>query len=421
LTELERQVDSTRRNIASRVEVEYRESASRERMLERAVVETKAEFDRLNSRSYQYASLKREADGDKKLYEELVRKIKEASINAGFQNSSVRVADPARPPLKPVFPNLKLNLVLAFLLSMLVAFGVAVATDAMDSTVRDPEQSSRMLGADVIGSLPIVKNWRGRLGLATQKGESLALVPASQTNEQELSGFGESIRTLRNSILLADFDRRYRSILMTSASPGEGKSTTAANFAIAHAEQGARTLLIDGDLRRPSVHRRFKLPSGAGLSEVLNREIAWRDAVVQTALPELAILPAGAPSRRASDLIGRGLTEILDQAGREYDLVVLDAPPLLGFSEPLQMATAVDGVVIVVRAGQTERKAVRSVVASLQRLRANVIGVVLNGVHKEMSDSYYYYGHYSKYYAKRPNDGADGARPETSRKETARV
>lgn len=402
LTELERQLENGRQNISGRVEVEYRESTRREQMLLNEVAGSKSEFDRINSRSFQYQSLKREADADKRLYEELVRKIKEAGINTGFQNSNIRIADAARPPQKAMFPDLRLNLIVAFLLSTLVAVGVAVASDALDTTVRDPEQVSRTLGTEVIGSLPVVKNWRGRLGLASgsanlsANGKSLA--PFKQ-REEETTGFSESIRTLRTSILLGDLDRRYRSLLVTSASPGEGKSTTAAHLAIAHAEQGLRTLLIDGDMRRPSVHRRFNLPANLGLTNVLLGEVGWRDGVVNLdSTPMLDILPAGPPSRRASDLVGRGLAELLEEAGRAYDLVILDAPPLLGFSEPLQMASSVDGVVIVVRAGETDRKSVRGVVTSLKRLRANIVGIVLNGVHKEMSDSYYYYGHYSKYY-----------------------
>ena len=141
--------------------------------------------------------------------------------------------------------------------------------------------------------------------------------------------------------------------------PDEGKTTTACNLAEAHAEQGKRTLLIDGDLRRPSVHRNFNLPSVTGLSNALTGEIHWREARLKIGhAPNLDILPAGPPSRRAAELVGRGLTELLEQAASEYDLVVLDAPPLLGFAEPLQMATAADGVLVVARAGQTSRKAV---------------------------------------------------------------
>jgi polysaccharide biosynthesis transport protein len=214
------------------------------------------------------------------------------------------------------------------------------------------------------------------------------------------------VRTLRNSILLGSFDRRYRSLLVTSAGPGEGKTTTASNLAAAHAEQGKRTLLIDGDLRRPSVHRNFNLPSVVGLSNALMGELSWREACMHVEhTPNLDILPAGPPSRRAADLVGRGLTQLLEEAASEYDLVVLDAPPLLGFAEPLQMATAADGVLVVARAGQTSRKAVATVLATLTRLRARVVGVVLNEVHKELSESYYYYGYYRSYY--RPKEEKD--------------
>ncbi len=400
VAEVERQLESTRQNIRRRVEIEYREATRRENMLKRELAGTKAEFDRVNSRSFEYQALKREADADKSLYEELVRKIKEAGINAGFQNSTIRIADPARPALDPVFPNVKLNVILAFLFSTILAVGAAVVSDVLDDTIRDPEQVTRVLRTEVIGTLPSVKNWRGRLGTIpiAANNTSHALVVAD-TRDQTLNGYDEAVRTLRNSILLTDFDRRLRTILVTSASPAEGKSTVAAHLAVAHAEQGHKTLLIDGDLRRPSVHRRFGIPSVLGLSNVLVAELPWRDALVKPeGLAELDILPAGPPSRRASDLVGRGLTQVLEEASSQYDLVILDAPPLLGFAEPLQMATSVDGVIVVTRAGETSRKAINSVITTLSRLRANILGVVLNEVHQGMSSSYYYYGHYGNYY-----------------------
>lgn len=381
-----------------RAESEFNETANRENLARAAVREAKTEFDRTNARSFQYISLKREADADKSLYDELIRKIKEAGINTGFQNSEVRIADPARPSRYPVSPNIPLNVMLALLFSSLVAVGGAVAADLLDKTIRDPDQVSRTLRTEVIGSLPLMKN-RPVAGY-------LASSTADSGQEGELSGFHESIRTLRNSILLASFDHRYRSLLVTSASPGEGKTTTAVNLAATHAEQGKRTLLIDGDLRRPSVHLNFNLPSVAGLSNALRGEVPWREVVMRVeGLEQLDILPAGPPSRRAPDLVGRGLAELIDEASAEYDLVVLDAPPLLGFAEPLEMATATDGVLVVTRAGQTTRKAVASVLSALSRVRAKVVGVVLNEVHQELSDSYYYYGYYRSYYRARDTAG----------------
>lgn len=406
LAESQRLLDTARASIARRVEADYRQAAAREAMLHKTVADTKAEFDRLNMRSFEYQSLQREAEADKKLYEELVRKIKEAGINAGFQNSAIRIADTARPALKPVFPNIPLNAGLAFIFSTLLAVGAAVMSDALDKTIRDPEQVARTLKSEVIGSLPMVKPWRGRTALVAPNGNGqgeaasgLLPVPSQAPGEHAYSSYDEAIRTLRNSILLADFERNLRSVLVTSAAPAEGKSTVAANLAYAHAQQGHRTLLIDADLRRPSLHRRFQAPASEGLSTILLSDAPWREAVLRLEHSHgLCLLAAGPPSRRAADLLGKGLMRILDEAITEYDLVLVDAPPLLGFPEPLQMATLVDGVIVVARAGETDRKAVGSVISTLHRLRANVLGVVLNQIHQGLSESYRYYGYYGKYY-----------------------
>jgi capsular exopolysaccharide synthesis family protein len=402
--EIERQLQQSRNNAAQRVEVEYHESVNREGMLRKAVAETKAEFDRLNARSFEYQSLKREADADKTLYEELVRKIKEAGINAGFQNSSIRIADPARAAIRPVFPNMKLNVMLAFLFSTLLAVGFAVLTDLLDSSVRDPDQVRSLFQTDVMGSLPMVKSWR-RSVVSAISGEAgtTALVRGEQTSvappDRTVTGFEEAVRTLRNSILLGSFDRRLKSLMITSATPAEGKTTTAVHLAIAHAQQKHKTLLIDCDLRRPGVHAKLGINPETGLAAVLQNGMQWREKLVRLAdLDDLDVLPTGFSSRRAADLIGRRLPEILEEAAHEYDLIVVDSPPILGFPEPLQMAAAVDGVVMVAKAGETNRKTVASALSTLQRVRANVVGLVLNSVTSNMSDSYRYYGYYGKYY-----------------------
>jgi capsular exopolysaccharide synthesis family protein len=345
--------------------------------------------------------VKREADADRGLYEELVRKIKEAGINAGFQNSSIRIADAALPGLNPVYPNTRQNLLLALLFSTLLAVGAAVMSDVLDHTIRDPEQARVLLGAEVMGNLPMVRQWRGKLIAANTNGagESKALTKAGQSATRTTTGYEEAVRTLRNSILLGTFDHPLKSLMLTSASPAEGKTTIAVHLAIAHAQQKHKTLLIDGDLRRPGVHTKLGLTPESGLAAALMNGLCWREKLIQPeAVPGLYVLPAGPSSRRCADLIGASLKQILAQAEAEYDLVIVDAPPILGFPEPLQMAAAVDGVVMVVVAGETNRKAIELALATMRRVRANVLGLVLNEITSDTSDGYYYPGYYSRYY-----------------------
>ncbi len=400
VAEVEKQIQLARANAASRIEVEYREARNREQMLQKAVAETKAEWDRINSQSFEYQQLKREADADKTLYDELIKKIREADINAGFQNNNIRIADLARPPSHAMFPNINLNLFLAFVLSSLLAVGAVLTLDTLDTTLRDPQEASRFLGTDVIGTIPL-----DRLAARVQKDSAettAAIVPKDSRNGHKkgayrsTSDFEEAVRTVRNTILLSDFEGRLRSLVITSATPNEGKTTIAAHLAIANADRGKRTLIVDGDLRRPSLHSKFGTSLRVGLSNVLTGEMPWEDAVLPIeGRPNLSLLPAGPGSHRAADLIGPRLSTLLDEFGKVYDLVILDSPPLLGFAECLQMATAADGVLIVSLAGETRRRAVAEVISVLSRLRTNIIGVVLNQMSRNVSaNGYSYYGYY---------------------------
>jgi capsular exopolysaccharide synthesis family protein len=185
--------------------------------------------------------------------------------------------------------------------------------------------------------------------------------------------------------------------VITSAVPGEGKSTVSAHLGIANGDRGKRTLLVDGDLRRPGLHTKFGLLPREGLSNVLNGELAWQDVVIPIeGRPNLALLPSGPGSHRAADLIGPRLSPLLDEFAKEYDLVILDSPPLMGFAECLQMAAAADGVLIVSRAANTKRKAVAAVLSALNRIHANKLGIVLNQVDaKTSADSYAYQAYYA--------------------------
>jgi succinoglycan biosynthesis transport protein ExoP len=417
LSEIQKQFDETRRSIGERIDIEYRQSLDREQMLQKAVVETKEEWDSINGRSFQYQQLKQEADADRSLYNELITKINEASINASFKNNNIRIADLARPSLVPVYPNTKRNVLEALLFSALLAIGAVLLLDLLDTTLRSPEEAGRILGAEVIGTLPMDNVAAQRIRNQGSERVDTRAIRGSQNDkgsaEQQKEGYGqifdfdEAIRTIRNTILLSDFEHRLSSMMITSATPSEGKTTVAVQLAIANAARGKRTLLVDADLRRPSVHPRFGLLPKVGLSSVLNGEISWRDAVIQVEnIPLLTLLPSGPGSHRAADLIGHQLAELLDEFEKEFDFVILDSPPCLAFAECLQMATAADGVLIITKAGVTKRAAVMRIIAALKRIRANIIGVVLNQVKKDTSsDGYGYYGYrYRSDYYQRPAD-----------------
>jgi len=414
VAEIEKQFEDARQGITDRVASQYREALNREQMLEKAVTDEKAEWDRLNAKSFEYQQLKHEADADKSLYDELIRKIREADINNGFHNNNISIADFARPPAYPVYPNTRMNLIMAFLISLFLAGGAAMLLDSLDTTLRDPAEASRFLGTDVIATMPMDHD-AAQLPRSAKAAATPTLLQQAATNgkgkgyyNRTASDFDEAIRTLRNTILLSDFDNRLHSIVLTSAVPSEGKTTLAAHLAIANADRGKNTLLVDGDLRRPSLHSRFGLAPQEGLSNVLNGEMGWQDVAVPIAgMPNLSLLPAGLGSHRAADLIGPRLATLLDEFAKKFDLVILDSPPLLGFAECLQMAAAADGVLITSLAGETRRRAVAEVLGALRRVHANVIGVVLNQVsHRTSAGGYSYYGYHRYGYRYRTEDEA---------------
>jgi polysaccharide biosynthesis transport protein len=403
VAELQRQFETLKGEISQRVEVEYRQAVNREQLLQQNLAAAKAEFDSLNARSLEYRSLKRDADADKTVYEELTKRINEASINSGFTGSSIRLADLARPGLRPVFPRIGMNALIAFLASTFLGVAIILIVENLDRTIRDPDQVRRELQTEVLAALPVVKAWRGHLP-GSQKGKEIRSSKPElifEDGRHATDAYEEAMRTLRDSILLPNMANPPRTLLMTSATPREGKTTTAVHLAVVHSQQKRRTLLIDADLRRPSVYGHLGVSNERGLSDVVSGRIAWRDALqTPEGLPDLAVLPAGRASRRAADGLGKTLKGLLDEAVNEFDLVVCDAPPLLGFAESLQVASLVDGIVVVALAGRTQRPALASVMGSLRRLNVNVMGVVLNEVRQDLSDRYYYYGYYGKYYGK---------------------
>jgi capsular exopolysaccharide synthesis family protein len=387
------------------VKSEYDEAVSREEMLKNKVEELKTQVDSLNTRSTQYQARIREADADRKLYEELMQKIKEAAINSGFDNNSIRVADPAQAENAPVSPNILSNVAVAMMMSLFLGIGGVILKDSMNTSVRDPETISRLMKTEVIGILPFVKNWKGRRHvLARNEGaDSNAITPfvepRSTKNYEEFDGFDEAMRSLRNTILLSSPHGTIEKLLFTSSSPAEGKTTTAVHVAMAHALQGNKTLLIDADLRRPGTQQILDYKIDGGLSNVILDGKPWRDALTTaSSVPNLHILPAGKRAGHAASLLEKIMPIILSEAEQEYSLIIIDAPPMLGFAEPLQLAAMVDGVVIIARAGRTNRKDVATMLHTLRRLGAPVVGIVLNGVTKDLAQRYDYPGTYGSYH-----------------------
>lgn len=388
--ELESQVAESRGNISRRVEVEYTQASDREAKLSVEVGGLKKEFDALNSRTFEYQTMKRDAEADKKLYDELDQKIKEASINAGFQNSSVRLADPARPPLKPIFPNTPVNLLVAFGVSACGALIAAVAADKRDATVKDPDAAPAEFLADVAGSLPHVRHRGGLAPVINRELAAKAPVPLDRLM------FDEAVHALLSTVLLNPENAALKSLAVTSALPGDGKTVIACHLAAANAQQGRRTLLIDFDLRRPAVDRLLGLYSLKDRASVFQGESPWRRGI-RTESPFLDILSPGDGDTALAHASSAKISAIVAEVREEYDLVIVDSPPILGLSAPLEIGACVDGVLVVAVSGKTDSRLFRHCIERLRQVGVNRLNIVFNKV-TTSSGEYGYYGKYLRHY-----------------------
>lgn len=392
--ELQKHVKELTTTASDRAKVEYQQALGQEQRLNAVVHSAKVEVNNLSARALQYEQLKQEADNDKKLYEDLERRTAEADINNQFQDAIIQVAVPALPADKKVFPNLPLNLAIAFVLSCVLSVVWVVLADAVDVTLSDPEDVAKRLDVQVLGVIPATRNLGGPVAIATTE-------PSNKRAAEAIERFQESIRGLRTSIGLANLDRPVRSLLVTSAQPSEGKSTTAANLALSFAQVGKRVLLVDADLRAPSVHKHFDTGTDTGLSDVLAGRVSWQDAMTRIDPWELYVVPAGPVSRRAADMFVQAAAELFDEVCREFDIVIVDAPPLLGFAESHLLAAMADSVVVVTKAETTSGKTVSKALDALMRDRANIMGLVMTQVKSASLKAYGDYGYgYSYNYGK---------------------
>jgi polysaccharide biosynthesis transport protein len=375
LDEARAALNESRLNVSTRIGVDYRQTLIRERMLSAAVAETKQQVDDLTSQSFDYLQLKHEADAAERVYEDLFAKIKQLGINSELQNNVIRLADSARPAAKPIFPNWPLIVALSMVFFAVLSAAYFVSAELTDVTAKGAEAIEEALGIPVVCALPRVTDVHLRLALGPE-GMQFAGNPWSS-----LQGgfFDEGVRHLRGYLMLSSQAKLPKSVLVTSALPGEGKSTLALALAMVHAEQGKRTLLIDADLRQPTIEKLVRLDPDAGVGAVLAEKGHWRTAVrVVSAHPNLFVLGSGQPMPLALTRIGPGMRGILDQATKEFDLVVLDSPPLLGCAETLELAASADVTLLTVRSGQTPMKVLGATVETLRRVNVTIAGIVLN-------------------------------------------
>ncbi len=368
-------LDESRQNVSTRIGVDYRQALVRERMLSAAVTETKQQVDTLTAQSFDYLQLKHEAGTAERIYEDLFAKIKQSGINSELQNNLIRLADSARPASRPVFPNWPFIVALSLAFFMLSCAAYVISAELTDVTAREAEAVEEALDIPVVCSLPQVTDMQLRLAL----GPDGLRIAGSRWRGLQGGFFDEGVRHLRGYLMLSLQPNEPKSVLFTSALPGEGKSTLALSLAMVNAEQGKRTLLIDADLRQPTIEKLVRMEPDAGLAEVLAHRSHWSTATRPVpGRPNLSILGTGLPLPLALALIGPQMRGILAQAAKEFDLVVLDSPPLLGCAETLELAAAAEVTVLTVRSGQTPMKALRGAVEILRRVNAPIAGIVLN-------------------------------------------
>ena len=400
LHEIDSQMQSEMKKVASRLRGDYLAALQRENMLRAAFEEQKQQDNKLNESAIEYSLLKRDFETNRTLYEGLLQKLKEAGVTAGLRSNNIREVDIARTPTAPSEPNIPRNLGFAFMLGLSSGIGLAFLLEGMDNTVRTPEQAQEISGFPSLGMIPLGSKNNGdnssKQGLivASSK-EAVELITQSRPQSQ----MAESYRALRTSLLLTSLGAPPKTILITSALPREGKSTTSINTAIVLAQKGVRVLLIDADLRRPSIHKSLGMGPRVGLSNVLTGGATLQQATLRSpVLPNLYVLPAGTPPPNPAELLASAqMIELLASLRDQYDHVVVDTPPTLSVTDAVVLSPRADAVVLVIRSSQTTKPALRRARDILAQVNARVAGVLLNAVNLDSPDYYYYYEYQGKY------------------------
>jgi|HubBroStandDraft_1064217.scaffolds.fasta_scaffold00865_4 succinoglycan biosynthesis transport protein ExoP len=404
IKEIDAQILLETRKVGNKVRGQYMAALQRENMLHDALEKQKQEENKLNESAIEYSILKRDLDSYRTLYEGLMEKMKESAVSAGLKSNNFRIVDVARVPSGPVEPNIPRNIEFAFVLGLTSGVGLAFLLEGLDNTVRTTEQAQMISGLPPLGMIPMgsrtpreVSNPK-RLSIASSK-EAVELVTQTRPNSQ----MAESYRALRTSLLLTNLGAPPKVIIVTSALPQEGKSTTSISCANVLAQKGTRVLLIDADLRRPSIHKTLGMGPRSGLSNVLTGSATLEQVITRVpSLPNVFVLPAGTPPPNPAELLASTqMRDVLEELRGQYDFIVVDTPPTLSVTDAVVLSPRADAIVLVIRSGQTTKQALRRSRDLLMQVNAKVSGVLLNAVDLSSPDYYYYYeyqGKYSQYY-----------------------
>ncbi len=365
--------------------------------LQTSIKEWEAKALDLSQRLAQFNRVKGKVDRLKVLYERLANNLKEVDVSQVVDSADqIAIMEMATPPVS-VHPGMVKSLLIGLACGLVAGIAILILLDRIDDRMASLSEFQRQFSENVLGQIPKERT----------KGKVTLLQPDDARHV-----FAESYRNVRSSIFFMPYDGpRPKTLLITSAVPNEGKSTIAANLSITMALSGARTLLIDCDLRRGAIREAFGIASKIGFSEVLKQEVNWREVVVPTSYPNLFILPRGRTLSQPSEhLLRESTDELLREIYNEYDYIVIDSSPVLAADDTTSLAPKIDATIFVCRLAYTSARLSRKSLELLYNRQVNVPGVILNFVDTSLPEYYYY--QYSEYYnTPQPAQNGEAAAP----------
>jgi succinoglycan biosynthesis transport protein ExoP len=382
--------------VISRAQEEVNAAKQNQEALQRRLDQEKSSAYMGNSKAVEYSLARREYESNRSLYDGLQQRLQEAGIIAGLHSTNIRKIDPADAPDFPSSPRKSVNLTLGLFCGLGIGLLLSFMVEALDTNIKTIYDIEERLGLPMLGVVPQVDS--KLLSPETFVRDATSPLPGAW------SRLAEAYRSLRTTILLSRAGTPPQVILISSAKPSEGKTSITTLESIVFALNGARVLLIDSDLRRPSVHLRFRIANKVGLTSVLTGKAGPEEAIVPvTALPSLHILPAGPIAPMPAELLGSlQMQRLVEGLRANYDFILIDTPPVLTVTDAAVLVSVSDGVVLVLRYGQATRNVVARASEILLRSGAHLLGVVLNAVDLQSSDYAEYYGRaYNDYYQSR--------------------